>query len=406
MRVLQISHYNHIIGGSDAVFFATSDLLENAGHDVVRFCMDHPDNLPSPWAGYFPKGADTRTAPLGDTLRYFYNSQARKNLKRLLQDVGPVDVAHLHIYHGKQTPAILPVLRAHGIPIVQSLHEYKLACPVYTLQRNGTPCEDCVTGSPLNALRYRCKDGSLLRSAVMLAEMASARILGDVRLVDRFICVSDFQRRIMERAGLPQDKLTRLHNFVDQNSSGIPSGHGGYLLYIGRIEELKGISTLVSVARNTGHRLVIAGTGGWTEDLQSKIKGYPNIDYVGFQKGQQLHQLISRARAVVVPSQWYENCPMSVLEAKALGRPIIGAAIGGIPELVRDGVDGFLFAPGDETSLTQALGRLDRADHARLSTNAVQDAAIRFSAETHLDALLSIYQGVSRHVQASDLMPA
>ncbi len=395
MRILQISHRHHIAGGSDAVFFETSALLRRAGHEVIPFCMDAPENTPSRWSDFFPAGADTRGAPLRHALRYFYNAEARQKLDLLLDEAGPIDVAHLHIYHGKQTPAILPVLRARGIPVIQTLHEYKLACPVYTLQRGDAPCELCVRGSDLNALRHRCKDGSLLRSLVMVAEKASARLLGDLRLVDRFICVSDFQRQIMKRAGIPSTKLTTLHNFVDTDLTEPARGHKGYLLFAGRIETLKGIETLLDAVQITGQRLVVAGNGTWRPALERRIRALPQVTYAGFRSGRALRELIAGARAVVVPSQWYENCPMSVLEAKAAARPVIGARIGGIPELVRDGCDGFLFEPGSVPDLVRALSALDRANHHHLSVNARQDAVARFSGPVHLDRLLRHYREVA-----------
>ncbi len=391
MRILQISHNHHIVGGSDAVYFATSVLLTQAGHEVIPFCIANPKNLASEWGGYFPPGADTGSAPIRDGFRYFFNTEARRSLNRLLDRVGPVDVAHLHIYHGKQTPAILPVLKARGIRIVQSLHEYKLACPVYTLQQNGEPCDLCVQGSALNSIRHRCKDGSLLRSFIMAAEQMTSRMLGDVRLVDQFICVSDFQRRIMEQAGIPASKLNTLHNFVDTSAFRAGNGHDGYLLYFGRIEKLKGVPTLIEAVRRTGQRLLIVGDGAWRADMLRRIEGLANIEYLGFQTGPELRRLIARSHAVVVPSEWYENCPMSVLEAKALGRPVIGARIGGIPELIRDRVDGYLFEPGNRDDLVAALTLMERADHALLSRNARLDAVARFSGERHLSALMSYY---------------
>ncbi len=406
MRVLQISHNHHITGGSDAVYFATSKLLQEAGHDVIPFCIASDQNAPTPWDRYFPAGADSKKAPFRDGLRYFFNAEARTNLIRLLDDVGPVDVAHLHIYHGKQTPAILPVLRARGIPVVHTLHEYKMACPVYTLQRNGTPCDLCVQGSALNCLRHRCKDGSMLRSAVMTAEMAVSRALGDVRLVDRFICVSNFQHQIMERAGIPARKLSTLHNFVDTSGPPPAMGHDGYLFYFGRIEKLKGLPTLIDAARHSGQRLLIAGDGAWREEMQKRIAGLANIEYLGFQSGRALTHLIARSKAVVVPSEWYENCPMSVLEAKALGRPVIGARIGGIPELVRDNIDGFLFAPGDPADLMRKFQTLERANHDNLSKFARKDAQTRFSKTTHQRTLLDHYQSLLSSPAWSAMQPA
>ncbi len=389
MRVLHISHNHHIVGGSDRVFFETSALLEGAGHEVIPFCMRSEQDRPTPWSDFFPTGAKTNAPGLRDSPKYFYNLEARKALQSLIDVAGPIDVAHLHIYHGKMTPAILPVLRANGIPIVHTLHEYKLACPVYTMQRQGVNCDACVSGNPIAGIRHRCKDGSFAKSAVMVAEMIWSRLLGDVRLVDRFICVSDFQRKVMIRAGLPLEKLVTLHNFVKRQDA--DPGHDGYLLYAGRIEAMKGLSTLLKATELSGHKLLIAGDGAWATELAARAAKQPNVTVLGFRSGSELSGLISRAKAVVVPSDWYENCPMSVLEAKAAGRPVVASDIGGIPELVRDGTDGFLFAPGDSDGLCEALRRLDTASHAALSKNAVVDMADRFSPEAHLERLLQIY---------------
>ena len=393
MRILQVSHNFHVTGGSDTVFLETSRLLEQAGHQVVPFCIASDKNARSPWSDYFPSAANSGAPSMKDAFRYFYNRDARAKLNRLLDASGPFDVAHLHIYHGKQTPAILPVLKRRGIAIVHSLHEYKLACPVYTLQRHGKKCELCVQGSSLNSVRHRCKDRSLIRSLVMAAESSAARLLGDVRLIDRFVCVSDFQREIMTRAGIPAHKLVTLHNFVRTADHEISHSNDGYLLYFGRIEKLKGIATLVDAVTETGQKLVIAGDGAYTPDLLARTAGLADVTHVGFQSGKNLADLIARAKAVVVPSEWYENCPMSLLEAKASGKPVVGARIGGIPELVRDGKDGFLFEAGDTRDLVRALRALEASDQAILSRAARQDAESRFSDKTHLEALTKIYSG-------------
>ena len=395
MKILHISHRHHIVGGSDSVFFATTCLLQSAGHQVVPFCLADPANEPSQWASYFPRGARTSPPLARDVLRYVWNSSARSNLNRLIADHGPFDVAHLHIYHGKHTASILQVLRRHQIPAVQTLHEYKLACPVYTMERQGRVCDTCVTHSTLNALRHRCHSGSFALSLAAFVEFHASRAIGDVRLINRFLCVSDFQRQMLIRAGLPANKLFVLRNFVDPPKAS-SAGQGDYLLYIGRIERLKGLETLINVARARSRRLIIAGTGSWQDAVERQISTAPNITFAGFVAGQALHHLIANARAVVVPSQWFENCPMSILEAKAMGRPVVAADIGGIPELVREGQDGFLFSPGDEMSLRQAFERLDRANWHQLSENAGADARARFSAAKHLDELLAHYRAAMK----------
>jgi len=230
----------------------------------------------------------------------------------------------------------------------------------------------------------------------MTVESKTARLLGDIRLVDQFICVSDFQRNIMAKSGVPNEKLATLHNFVETTKAAEPATNKGYLLYFGRIEELKGLQTLIAATAKTQHDLIIAGNGSWEPELVREVEKWPNIKFVGFQSGKPLDKLINNASAVVVPSEWYENCPMSLLEAKASGISVIGARMGGIPELIRNGKDGFLFEPGDIDSLAKSLNAFDAADHTELVNAARADAKARFSAWSHYKALMNIYAHARR----------
>jgi glycosyltransferase involved in cell wall biosynthesis len=396
VKVLQINNNHRIIGGSDTVYFNTGALLTHAGHNVGWFAASGSEDLPCEDAHYFPAGIDMQRPRVSDLPRYLRNHAAGQAMRTYLDARGPFDVAHLHIYYGRLTAAILDPLRAQGIPMIQSLHEYKLACPTYSLERDGNVCEECVGGSSLNLLKNRCKGGSFLRSAVVFTEFHASRLQGDVRKIDRFICVSDFQRRLLERAGIPSSKMVTLHNFVDPDllkPEGVPL-KGDYLLYFGRIERNKGLPTLIEAARKTGLQLKIAGTGGWCEAMKEKIADLPSVEYLGFTSGNTLRQLVAEARAVVVPSEWYENCPMSVLEAKAVGTPVIGARIGGIPELVRDAEDGFLVEAGNSDELAEAMERTFTVDAQALGAAAQADIEARFSPAAHLKALMRVYQSV------------
>ncbi len=396
MDVLQINNNHRIVGGSDTVYFNTGALLEAHGHNVSWFAGAHEKNQPCADERFFPAAADLSTRRPAELPKYFFNSAARRNMAALLDEKGAMDIAHAHIYYGLVTSSILKPLKARGVKFVQSLHEYKLACPVYTFERGGAICEDCVGGSTFQCVSNRCKDGSLVNSAIAWAEFQVSRWLGDVSLVDQFICVSGFQAGILARAGVPADKLTTLHNFVDParlapQQSGT---RGDYLLYFGRIEELKGVATLTDAVAKTKTPLKVAGTGAWSETFKTRIADMDHVDYLGFVSGEPLRELVAGARAVVVPSEWYENCPMTVLEAKAVGTPVIGAAIGGIPELVRDGVDGFLFEAGNADSLAEALAKLEAADIDAFSAAAAQDVRERFSPDAHFAKLMTIYEQV------------
>jgi glycosyltransferase involved in cell wall biosynthesis len=394
MRILHINNFHYIRGGSDVVYFETAQVFEEAGHSCVLFAGAHHNNLSNKYQSYFPASVDTGRAGISQFGSFLYNPIARTNLQQLIADHGPFDVAHLHIYHGRLTPSILEPLREAKIPIVQTLHEYKLACPVYTMERSGQTCDACILGSKLNILRHRCKNGSLLHSAAVLAEFWSSRLQGDVSHIDRFICISDFQLEVMRRAGLPKTKLQRIYNFVDtERITPIPIvNKENFLLYFGRIEKLKGVPTLIETVKKTGHQLKIVGAGNWLDEMKKSISNSPNIEYLGFASGDELHGLISKARAVVVPSEWYEPFGLTIIEAKAAGTPVVGANIGGIPELIREGIDGFLFQPGDKVSLAAALKRLGLSNLNQLSKAAREDVSARFSPASHLQELLEVYQ--------------
>lgn len=404
LNILNINNCHRIIGGSDAVFFRTTEMLERAGHRVVSFAAASESDAPSPFAAHFPRSLNTHAARPKHILRYIHNRAAARCLEDLIEAEGPFDLAHLHIYYGQLTTSILPVLKRHRIPIVQTLHEYKLACPVYTMQRHGRSCDDCVEGSTLNLLRHRCKDGSFARSLIVFAEFWASRLQGDISEISQFICVSNFQRSIMERAGIPGNKITTLHNFVDLPTVSPVVDRGNYLLYFGRIEKLKGIRTLVDAAKHGHFSLKIAGTGAMAAELAAAVAPFSNIEYLGYVSGEPLSKLVANARAVVVPSEWYENCPMSVLEAKAAGVPVIGARIGGIPELVREGEDGFLFNPGDKEQLLKAVGSLDVSDLKQMGDAARRDASERFSAQVHLDKLLEIYSAARARTNVKQVL--
>ncbi|WP_162141092.1 glycosyltransferase family 4 protein [Martelella mediterranea] len=375
------------------MYINTGELLESAGHDVSYFSAKSDKDLDCKDSEYFCDAIDTKNAGISDVKRFLFNEDARNMLDSMMGKRKRVDIAHLHIYYGRLTSSILKPLKTRKIPVVQSLHEYKLICPVYTLERNGNICEACVTGTSANCVRYRCRDNSLHKSALLWLEHNLSRLHGSNRLIDRFICVSDFQREMFVRAGISEHKLITLHNFVDAKSvqPKIDKPRQDYLLYFGRIEKLKGVPTLLEAVAGTDIKLKIAGVGAWSAELRERVRRMPNVEYLEFVSGEPLKQLVAQARAVVVPSEWYETFGLTALEAKAVGTPVIASRIGGLTEVIREGEDGFLFEPGDVESLRTALKTLEKADIAAMTNAARQDVASRFSPETYLARLLDIY---------------
>lgn len=398
MKILQVNNFHSLRGGSDRIYLETGALLAEAGHEVMWFSGAHSENIAADGPAGFAPVADLQRARPAELPRFLYNRSAAQTLERLIQTEGRPDVAHLHIYHGGLTTAILPVLRRHRVPVVQTAHEYKLACPVYRLERDGRPCTDCITGSKFNVVRHRCKSGSALQSAVLWAESHVSRLGGDIRNVDQILCVSARQKELLAQAGVPQDKLALCYNFVDtERFRPRPTAEKQpYFLYFGRIETLKGVPEVVAAAKATGLPVKIVGDGTWAEALADAVRDLPQVEFLGRRDGDALAQLIAQAKAVLVPSRWEEPFGLTVVEALASGTAVIGASIGAIPELLREGVDGRLVPPGDSAALAEAMCGLGLETAIAMGQAGRERVETRFNSAVYTDRLLKIYSDLKK----------
>jgi glycosyltransferase involved in cell wall biosynthesis len=397
MKVLQVSQNLFVRGGSDRMFLDTCALLTRHGHEVIPFVARHPDNDESPWAQYFPLAADfDRPRPL-DLPRYVYSRPAARAIRGLIREHRP-DVAHLHIYYGKLTASILPVLKAEGVPVVHTMHEYRQISPNYTLVHKDRIDEDCCGMHAWRAAARRFNRGSFSRSALAAFEWYVSRMVGSQRSINRFIAISDFQKHKMAEHGVPADRITRVYNFVEPGDEPVePTGTGEYVLYFGRIERIKGVFTLAdAAAKLPGLRVKIVGEGDAKPELAEylKINNISNVELVGFTQAQALKSLIRDSLATVLPAQWYEPFGLTVLESFAQCRPVIASRIGALPELIDDGKDGLLFEPGnagglcrkmralvDDPARADAMGRLGRAKLIE-----------RFTPDAHYAELIRVYR--------------
>ena len=400
MRILNAGHFNHVRAGSDRYMVQVGEMLEADGHTVIPFATQHEDNRDSEWAEYFPPGVDTENPSLRDLGRFLYSQPARTHLERLLEAAPPLDLAHLHIYYGQLTTSILQPLVEAGIPVVQSLHEYKLTCPVYTHVSGGDICEACQGSQFWRALPRKCNRGSLARTALSVLESYVSRSLGDNRHVDHFLASSDFMReKMVEHDVVAPEDVSTVYNFVDPDRFQVSDEPGAYVLYFGRIAPVKGLRTLIDAAAPLDDvPVLIAGTGGQRDELEAEIerRGLDHIRFVGFQRGEDLWDLVRGSLCTVLPSEWYENCPMAVLESFACGRAVVGAEIGGIPELIDHGSDGRLFPSGNVEALREVLAWMSAhpqqaADMGRAGRRTVET---QFSPGPHYDDLWAAYDEV------------
>ncbi len=386
--------------------FDLAGLLQSKGHDVCFFAMeDEERNRPCDQSRYFVGNIDYKGMGLFGGLRRasrvlsktVYSFESKSRLRQLLRDLKP-DVAHLHTIDHHISPSILPVLREEGVPVVQSVHDYKLVCPNYRLYvpRTGELCERCLRGNYSHCVRQRCMKESLAASALVAGTMyLHKRLRIFEENVQAFLCSTHFLASQLEKGGVSKDKLRHQHLYIDLARYGDPEERGDYFVYVGRVEPEKGLKTLLAAsARVPDCKLVIVGEGESRSDLEvfAQRCGAENVSFVGYQDGEELTRLIARARFLVLPSEWYEPCGLVAWEAHALGRPVIGSRIGGIPESIDEGITGLLFEPGNISELAEKIAWLFEHPREADEMGAAGRKKVEAICASHYDRMLAVYE--------------
>jgi glycosyltransferase involved in cell wall biosynthesis len=399
-RLLNVNTYHYRRGGSDVVYLEHGAMLQSMGFDCGWFAMQHPKNEPTPWSEHFIDeiefGHDYSLAKkLVMAAKVVWSWEARDKLARLL-DRFPADIAHLHCIYHHHSPAILPLLAERGVPAVMTAHDLKIACPNYKMRNAGGPCERCKDGSVLNVLRHHCVQDSFAASAVVAVESGLHRALGTwQRHLAAVVCPSRFFVDKFVEWGWPRERFVHVPNWVDANRFEPGFEPGGYALYFGRLILDKGLATVVRAAHAARLPLKLAGTGPDEAVLKALVAELgAEVEFLGYRSGGDLHDVVRGARCVVLASELFENAPMMLLEAMALGKPVVGARIGGIPEVVIEGHTGWLFSSGSVAELAERLAAVKALPDAQLA--AMGRAARRhleqaFSRQRYLDAMLALY---------------
>ena len=361
--LLAINNYYYGRGGAETLFLEHNRMFESIGWQVVPFAMRHAKNLPTPWAEYFPDeiefGEDYGlAAKLVRAPRVIYSLQARQRMRDLLDAVRP-HVAHAHNLYHHLSPSVLPLLKECGIPVVMTLHDLKLACPAYTMMRDGQRCDSCRGGKLYNVALHRCVKGSLALSGLVMVEAYVHRALRLYEAnVERFVVPSRFLLDTLAAWGFARERFVHIPNFVDLERFQPARDVGRRFVYCGRLDRLKGVETLLRAAAAARQPLTIAGRGPDEARLRAIAEqSGGDVIFTGHLGKDALPGLIQEARALVLPSEVPENAPLAVLEAYAAGRPVIGAANAGIPELIREDETGALFPAGDVAALADTLTR-------------------------------------------------
>lgn len=407
-RLLNINSYHYRRGGSDVVYLEHALLMEEMGWNSGYFSMRHPKNIETPWSRFFVDELEfghsySLLQKLSMAGKVIYSFEAQRKLKGLL-NYFPADVAHLHCIYHHLSPSILPVLKGRGVATVMTAHDLKIACPAYKMLNSSGICEKCREGSVVNVLAHRCVRNSIGASAIVMVESGLQRMMRTYRRhLDRVVAPSRFFLEKLVEWGWPREQLAYIPNYVDASSFEPRYEPGSYFLYFGRLAPEKGVDTLIRAAAKAGVALKIAGTGPEADALRALNAsiGAP-AEFLGFRSGSDLHELIRSSRAVVLPSEWYENAPMSILESFALGKPVIGSRIGGIPEMIDSDVNGWTFSSGSHDELMERLSavqRMNSSDLVRMGKNARVSVEENFNRRRYATEITELYMQLGASVK-------
>ncbi len=402
MKILMVNKFHYIKGGSETYYFALKRLLEEQGHVVVDFSMNDDKNVESPYSDYFVDHVDYEKsnggilAKVRMAINIIYSFEAKKKFEALVRKEMP-DIIHLHIFQHQLSPSILDVAKKYHIPTVYTAHDLKMICLNYKMMHHGHVCEACKGGHYYHCAKNRCVKGSFLKSCVNVAEGYLHKWKKSYDIIDTIITPSAFYKKKFEEFGIAAERVVHIPNFLYRDKPQVKKSVDckNYYLYFGRLSEEKGILTLIKALEGSDILLYIVGTG----PLKDKIERYVtdrklgNIKLFGFKKDQELVDLVGNAKAVILPSEWYENGPYSAIEALQLGRPIIGADIGGIPELVKG--NGFLYQSGNVDELRDKIDLIEKMNedqYCEFENNSCQLFEEEYVWRSHLKKLSEVYE--------------
>ena len=399
MRVLLVNKFHWNKGGSEKYYFELGELLKQHGHEVAYFSMEDEKNIKTGDKEYFVPKFDLNNSSKLKALDVIYNKENEEIMEKALDEFKP-DVVHLNNFQRQLSASIIKPIKKRNIPIVFTAHDVQAICPAITMMDNDkNPCELCMKGKYINCIKKSCNKGSKLKSALGAIEgyyYRNHKIYTDK--IDYIITPSEFYRTKFIEDGINPNKIQAIHNSIEMNDYNVETKDDGYALYFGRLSKEKGILNLINAfAKCNKGNLYIAGEGPEKEKIEKIIKENSLEDRVkllGFLDKEQMTDVTRKCKFVVVPSIWYENCPYSVLETLAIGKPIIGSNMGGIPELVIDNENGFIYNTVDE--LTEKMNVLFENEDLvkQFSKKSKELAKQNYDREVYYNKLKQIYDKV------------
>ena len=356
MKILLVNKYLYRKGGAETYFIKLGEYLKSLGNEVEYFGMEHEGRCVGNSVNAYTSDMDfhggSKLANLTYPIKTIYSKEARKKIRLVLDDFKP-DVVHLNNFNYQLTPSIIYEIKKHNIPIVYTAHDVQLVCPNHKLKNDYTDglCRKCDGGKYFECVKNNCVHSSKIRSILGAVEAWYYKLRHTYKMIDLTVCPSEFMEKEISRNDDINGRTVTMYNFIDEIKP-LGAECENYVLYFGRYSEEKGISNLVKAAKKLSNiPFVFAGKG----ELENEVNSADNIKNIGFKTGDELRNIIEKALFTVLPAEWSENCPFSVMESQSLMTPVLGAKIGGIPELIDDGKTGILFESGNLKELTEKI---------------------------------------------------
>ena len=401
MKILLVNKFHWMKGGSETYYFGLGKMLKEHGHEVAYFSMKNEKNIITGDKEYFVEESDMNSKNITKAFDVIYNKKNKKKMEEALDDFKP-DIVHLNNFQRQLSASIIDPCVERNIPIVFTAHDVQAICPaILMMDSDKNICEDCMNHKYMNCIKKSCIKNSKLKSILGAIEnnyYYKKNIY--TNKIKHIITPSNFYKGKFIEDGIKKNKIDYIHNFIDIDQYNIKTEDEGYALYFGRLSREKGILNLLNAfAKTKKGTLYIAGTGPEQEEIERIIKDNKLEDRVkllGFLNKDEMREVTRKARFIVIPSIWYENCPYSAIETQAIGKPIIGANIGGIPELVKDKENGLIYKYDDIDELKEKLELLfeDNKLVKEYSKNAKEYAKKEYSTESYYNKLTTIYNKV------------
>lgn len=395
MRILLVNKFHYLRGGSEKYYFELAKLLKSHGHTVAFFSMKNENNIKTGDREYFVDEIDMNTGSKFEALNVIYSKKNKALMEKALEEFKP-DIVHINNFQRQLSASIIDAVKEKNIPLIMTAHDLNPICPASIMLYNGEVCEDCITKGYTSCIKKKCIKNSMLKSVLGYIEKKYYDLHKMFCKVDCIISPSEFNKNQLLKGKLKCNDITVIHNFVNETKK-TNYTLGDCAFYFGRLSREKGILNLVEAINNIpGARLIIAGDGPERENIQAYIKEHKlenRITLLGYLNQNDIRENIRKCRFVAVPSIWYENCPYSILETMEIGKPIIGSRIGGIPELIQDGINGFTYEHNDVSELTNKLIKMFSNDEMikQFSKNSKQIFIENYSAETYYNKLMTVY---------------